>query len=114
MKRGDRNKRVVYIILAIVAALIVLGFLLGAVVESSTMFCTLMACYPHPESTGVTEVPCNGCGVKDYVFVTGFFNVYKQCSAKEILVFNGQEYIETKYEISECSEVNTEAFKFRV
>jgi len=69
----------------------------------STMMCTEMWCFPPENSTQIIEVPCNSCGITKPVFVTGFFNIYKSCSGREILVFLGQEHIETKYgDFSRC------------
>jgi hypothetical protein len=91
------------IIITIIISIILLGFILGLVVKPFPTICTAMWCSPQENSTGIVEIPCNGCGIVDPVFLTGILNVYKSCSTQEILIFSDQEYIETRYsEFSRC------------
>lgn len=105
----EKFKKRLYISLAIIGGIIVLGFIIGAAVRFMPA-CTRMMCYPPSDSTGMSEVICNSCSYSDLIFATGIINVYKQCAMKEILIFNGLELIGTKYSEPELCEYKMRFF----
>jgi len=90
-----------HIILISVAAIVILGFVLGLIKTSKGTACTLMGC-PCEEDG---ERPCNGCWSRDPVFVLGIFNVFKECSGKEMITCENGASVSTRYDLSDCEYV---------
>ena len=118
------NKRL--LILTIIFLIIILGFLvaflLGAFIKLearmntqissrdslfSDMFlqeiplCTMMYCFPS-NPNGRQEIMCNGCTLIRYIFTTGILNVQRECSAKEIMIYDNAQLVGIRYEKSSC------------
>ncbi len=69
--------------------------------------CTLMACLAPQNFTG--EIPCNGCGAipvlkeGNQTIELRNNNLLPNCSTREINRYVNGEFIETKYNLSNCS-----------
>ena len=90
-----------YVIGAAVVGILVLGFLIGLldnVGYGMALGCTEMAC----PCTETGERPCNGCGSYDKVFNLFIFSVNKVCSATEVLICEGTQQVDTRYDMGKC------------
>ena len=87
------------IIILIIIAIIVLGFIIGAVLpETEGGSCTLMAC-PCDGVSG--ERLCNSCSFPNHIFTTGILNVVQQCPAQEIITCENNQETGKRYDIGE-------------
>lgn len=87
------------VLLVIIVAVILLGFVLG-IVKTGYTACTEMACGCPPNES---EIKCNSCYSHDPVFMLGIVNVVKSCSGDEILVCYEGKIIDTRIDMDESS-----------
>jgi len=112
------KKRTKLIIIIIAILVIIPGFLIGMFIGPVPKMCTMIACGQFlleevPE--GIHEIPCNSCSMFDPIFTTGIFNVWRSCSGKEIMIYDGEDHIDTKYNLSHCEyEIGSLDMFFRI
>jgi hypothetical protein len=86
------------IILIIILILILLGFVLAPIINTTTYaerFCTEKACLCS-QYQDRTEVPCNTCGSTQYYYFTGLLNLGRNCKAQEIIICEDGSQIDRK------------------
>ena len=87
------------LILVIIGTIIILGFVIGGLWPESGTECTKMACHCDLQEVPLTEFPCNSCGVIDPIFVTGIFNIVRECSGREIVICEDYKDVGTRFDI---------------
>lgn len=85
------------------------GFLLGIIIPEDY----LVRCEKKGCSCGLNEnkeIPCNGCGIADPIFVSGIVNIIKSYNGTEMIICENGENIGSRIEINK----NTRLIKANV
>ena len=84
----------IHVILIIFLSIIILGFLIGLFIPSLGTACTKMGCLCELSEDG--ERYCNSCSFSNPIFITGLFNVVKDCRGSEIITCEDAVQIDTR------------------
>jgi len=103
------SKAVSVVIMSIILIFIIAAFLIGFYINPYPPVCTEKYC----ECVDNGEFFCNSCSIENPVFLSGLVNVYKVCSAKEVIVCTSEERRVRVDEEGGC-EYKGEFFKFVV
>ena len=90
------------LILVIIGIIVILGFVIGGLWPESSALCTEMLCICD-KSQSDKEIPCNSCAVVDPIFITGIFNIVRECGGREIIICENYQYVRTRLDIDSSS-----------